>query len=215
MPSAAEAIAERIDRSMSKLDSATDAMRLDYARRDRERKRLDSMNEEIERGETNAQARRWADSCRKHQSRYDEVFHNGFGERAPARIADEAPGDYRRRMFDALRRKLPDKSDLHGIDPQELTSGQIGPFEEQLFAEAAKEGAVPSWDNLPPDNTLVAKHKRDDSTGLRTTTYYGRSSFIKDFSRPTQRVLSFNNSDGSVLWPPAAHAARLKASDLR
>jgi hypothetical protein len=134
--SSAETATERLARSMNRFDVVTGYLAESAARQ----VRADAAEAEQERRE---RARRWDESCVKHASRYDEVFQK-FGERAPARIADESPAKYRRRMFDSLRRKLPDGHELADVDPKELTSDLIEKFEQMLFEAAERESETPS-----------------------------------------------------------------------
>jgi hypothetical protein len=158
-----------------------------------------------EREERRDRSKRWAESCAKHQAKYDEVY-GKFGERAPARVADESPFKYRRRLFRGLQDKLPSDSNLIGLDPDELNTEAIEPFEGLLLEAAAKEGAQPSPENTPSDGSLIARHRTDEATGQRFTDWYGKRSFIADLSRRGQRVVAFLK-DGEAVWPPRLREA--------
>ena len=56
------------------------------------------------------QARADSERRRVIQTRYDDAF-AAFGTRAPQPVEGERPGAYRRRMFEALRNKLPDSNE--------------------------------------------------------------------------------------------------------
>jgi hypothetical protein len=151
------------------------------------------------------QARERAEYRRKHQENYDAAF-SLFGERTPEPAADEAPGTYRRRLFRALQRKLPDCHDLGDLDPWELSTSVIEKFEQDLIDAAMSEAEQPSGTNLPADGSLAERSRTDSKTGRRETRFYGRESFIKSMSRPGRRVVAILGSDGVAIWPPYARA---------
>jgi hypothetical protein len=58
---------------------------------------------------------------------------------------------------------------------------------ERLVLEAAQqEGEKPSFDNLPSDGSLVARHRVDADTGSKVTEFYGKRSFIADMGKAGQ-----------------------------
>jgi hypothetical protein len=77
--------------------------------RDFERERAE------EAAEARDQARRDAEACRRHQAAYADSF-AGFNVQAPAPAADEAPGNYRRRLFATLQSRLSPRHELFAID---------------------------------------------------------------------------------------------------
>jgi hypothetical protein len=206
MTTATADIAARIDRSMGQLDAATAAMLRDQVR-------ADATAREVAEEQRRDRLRRHQDACKAHQVRYDEAF-SLFGKKAPMPAADAFPGDYRRSLFRIGQSILPPEHELvDGLDPDLLDTSTIKAFEPQLLAALADEAEVPSESNLPKDGSMIVRHRMDDSTGQRVTRYYGRRSFIHDFCGPVQRIVSFNGKDGTVLWPPEAHAARIRVGD--
>jgi hypothetical protein len=153
-----------------------------------------------EREERRDRAKRWAESCAKHQARYDEVY-GRFGERAPARIADESPFKYRRRLFRGLQDRLPSDSKWRGVDCDQLDKEAIGPIEEEVLQAAQKEGEQPSPENMPSDGSLIARHRVDAASGQKFIDWYGKRSFIADLARRGQRVVAFLK-DGEAIYPP-------------
>jgi len=74
---------------------------------------------------------------------------------------------------------------------------------------ARQEGENPSFDDLPPDGSLVERHRVDD-TGQRRVEFFGRESFIKGLGREAQKIVRvMNPRDGSNLFgPPFEQAPR-------
>jgi hypothetical protein len=121
-------------------------------------------------------------------AKFDDAFRS-FSVETPQARDDETPGAYRRRLFSRLQRKLPDSHDLVDIRADDLPSGQAYLNFEQMIIDAAKaEGEHPSFDNLPRDGTFVSRTRADDTNGKRVD-FYGRESFVKQFSREGRRVL--------------------------
>jgi hypothetical protein len=79
-----------------------------------------------------------------------------------------------------LARKLPPDHDLAQLRADDLGSQPIvfDNFETELIKAATAEGASPSFENLPDDGSLVARHRTDSATGERMTEFFGRESFI-------------------------------------
>jgi hypothetical protein len=94
-------------------------------------------------------------------------------------------------LFRGLQDRLPDGHELANGDPGEFSKKLIETLEPMLFRAAGAEGDTPSLSNLPADGSLIVKHRSDD-TGVRKLEYYGRRSFIHDFSRPAVRAIIHN-----------------------
>jgi hypothetical protein len=173
----------------------------EVARRDLARMRRADALEEQERRD---KARRWADACQKHQARYQPAY-DTWTQMVPQPAADEAPGDYRRRLFRGLMDKLPLGHELEGLDPNDLDTHAIGVFEPQLIEAAGREGLEPTGDNVPETlDDPRAKRERVDSLGTKFIEWRAKRSFIHDFSRPALRVLRINDPQtGRVLYGPA------------
>jgi len=203
-----EDIAERIHRSMSRLDtvSAAQARRLAAQLRadDAEAEEQEQEREESRRDTM----RRHADRCDQHQRRYDEAF-EGFGKKAPPPAADAFPPDYRRDLFKLGQSMLPSGHDLTKFSPDDLDHAVIIPFEAQLFEALAKEAQKPSGDNVPesPDDPQ-AKRERTDSMGTRKIEWVARDSFIKAMNRAPRRVAAIHTDRGSVYCGPLTSGAR-------
>jgi hypothetical protein len=199
----------RVDSTARRLDLIADVGIEEARRRVALMRRADAIEAAEEEQERRDRARRWDESCARHQAKFDQAFEK-FGERAPARIADESPAKYRRRMFASLKRKLPDDSDLAAVDPHELGSDLIEKFENMLIEAAAKEAEEPSEGNLPDDvYDPRARRERMDSMGQRRTEFLARTSFIAQMSRPGRRVLRiFDPTNERVLYGPAFPSSR-------
>jgi hypothetical protein len=134
-------------------------------------------------------AREDAESRREIQARYADAF-SAFGSQAPAPVDDERPGQYRKRLFDSLQRKLPLTHDLAMIRSDELVSGPARRNFEAMLLEAAKsEGEAPSPENLPRDGSMVTRVRVDPDSGQRRTEFFGRRSFIHDLSMAPKTVV--------------------------
>jgi hypothetical protein len=172
-------------------------------------RKLKSEIAELERADASLadaqRAKARADSERRSeiQVRYADAF-NGFNVETPPPVDDETPGQYRRRLFGRLQRKLPDGhelADLRADDIGNLSPTAFAHFEGRLLEEALREGQTPSFENLPADGSLVARHRVDSVTGEKSTMFYGRRSFIADMNRSGQRVVRFvDRNTGSILW---------------
>jgi hypothetical protein len=149
---------------------------------------------------------RHADACRRHAARYDGAF-SQFGEQTPQRINGEYPGDFRRRLFTSLQRKLAPDHRLADARADEMSSSVISNFEQELLDAAQAEAEHPSRENLPRDGSMIERSRVDSRSGARTTTFYGRQSFIKAMGQTPRRVFAFHNRDGLAIWPPRAQAA--------
>jgi hypothetical protein len=74
-------------------------------------------------------------------------------------------------------------------------------FEAELIKAATAEGASPSFENLPDDGSLVARHRTDSATGERVTEFFGRRSFIADMGRPGRKVERIvDRNSGQTIW---------------
>jgi hypothetical protein len=58
-----------------------------------------------EAAEARRQARQDAENCRRWQATYNDSYQS-FGVQTPAPVADEKPGDFRRRLFAGLQSRL-------------------------------------------------------------------------------------------------------------
>ena len=148
------------------------------------------------------QARADSERRREIQVRYADAFAS-HGSLVPAPVDDERPGQYRKRLFDALQRKLPGGHDLATVRSDDLvTTATRENFEQMLLQAAIAEGAKPSRDNLPRDGSMISRVRVDDDTGERRTEWYGRESFIKQLGRPGRKVSMFCTNRGPVICNP-------------
>jgi hypothetical protein len=194
-----EAVA-RVNQSRERLDRFVDAKAAMEHRqwREQERARADALDEE--RTAELEQARKHGEACVRHQSRYDSAY-RGLGlSGAPPRNDGEYPGDYRRRLLGGVRDKLSPSHPFANVDFDDLDTPAIKAIEPQILEAAEREAQNPSPENLPADGSLV---QRDSvgPMGSRTTTFFGRRSFIADMGRPGRKVLRIiDPNDGRVLW---------------
>jgi hypothetical protein len=199
-------VLDRVDRVGRRVDLVCDVA-FERARRDAARMRADDASSRAaEEQERRDRARRWDESCSKHQAAYDPIY-GKFGEKAPARVADESPKRYRRRLFPGLQDKLPDGHDLVRVNPDELDGDVIGNFEKMLHDAAEKEAAEPSGSNLPETvGDPRARHERIDDAGMKKIEWAAKRSFIADLNRSGRRVLRLVDPTGPRVllgapWP--------------
>ena len=110
------ALQARLDETMSRADEVLRA-RLKLEQAELERDAADQRRADAQ------QAREDVERRRMIVSKFDDAF-AAFSTETPQARDDEAPGDYRRRLFERLRRRLPDSHDLANIRADELPSGQ-------------------------------------------------------------------------------------------
>jgi hypothetical protein len=193
---------DRVDRVGRRVDLVVDTHFEEARRRAKELRRSDDAGRESEERARRDRARRWDQSGANYQAAYDPIY-GKFGEKAPARVADETPKRYRRKLFRGLQDKLPDGHDLIKVNADELDSDIIDQFEQMLFEAVQRESETPSGSNLPDDvYDARAKHERTDAaTGLRKIEFAAKESFIKSLSRPGRKVLRLVDPTGPrVLW---------------
>ena len=180
---------------MDRLDALLDQR---LRREEAEQARADASLEDArrQRQRANAEARR------EIQATYADAYRS-FGTEVPAPVVDESPAAFRKRLFNRLARRLPPDHDLAQIRADDL-GGQAIVFDnfERMLLDAAKvEAASPSEANLPPDGSLVARHRTDSATGERMTEWFGTRSFIADMSRkgrPVERIVDRNSEQ--AIW---------------
>jgi hypothetical protein len=150
--------------------------------------------------EAREKARADAEKRRMVAAKFDDAF-RAFSVETPQARDDESPGQYRRRLFSRLQRKLPDTHDLVDIRADDLPSGQAYLNFEQMIIDAAKaEGEHPSFDNLPPSGELISRVRTDEDTGAKATHWFGKESFIKSLGREGRRVVRIVHPVHGALW---------------
>jgi hypothetical protein len=180
---------------MDRLDALLDRK---LAAQEAEQARADASLEDARRAKMrdNAEARRLIAQT------YDDAFRS-FGVTTPEPADDEAPAAFRKRLFNRLARKLPPDHDLAQLRADDLGSQAIvfDNFEAELIKAATVEGASPSFENLPDDGSLVARHRTDSATGERMTEFFGRESFIRGMGREGRRVRAIvDRNSGQAIW---------------
>jgi hypothetical protein len=136
-------------------------------------------------------------------SRYADAF-RAFGSEVPAPVDDESPSRYRARLYNRLARRLPPDHKLASVRADDLGSQPqvFDNFEEMIIAAAKAEGERPSQENLPSDGSMIARTRVDDMN-QRMTEFFGKQSFIKDFTRPGRRVARIvDPRSRAIIWGP-------------
>jgi hypothetical protein len=185
---------EQLNATLSRAD---ELLRRKVEREEAELKREDAERMMAEREQTRADSHR----CYQISERYDEAFRS-LGVQTPAPIDGERPGQYRARLYEGLRRRLPPDHAWADVRADEVPADARSQIEGLVIAAARKEGERPSVANLPPDRE-ISRIRIDPNTGARSTEYFSRESFIKGLGRPgrlVERIL--NPRTGMVLLGP-------------
>lgn len=119
------------------------------------------------------------------QARADEVY-SAFGKRAPKAQLGESLAGYRKRLITGLKQHSPEWKDVKLSD---VPSTMIDMAERRVYADALVAAQNPTDLGEGEMRQVV---KVDPMTGMRRIMFYGKESFIKDFSRPGRRVAAFN-----------------------
>jgi hypothetical protein len=133
-----------------------------------------------------AQARADSERRREYQARYDPAF-AAFGTQTPQPVADESPGQYRRRLFEHLQRRLPDSNEWSDVRADDIPASARANIEALVIDAAKAEGERPSEANLPSNGEMISRTRTDDM-GSKMTEFYGKRSFIANMSRPGRLV---------------------------
>jgi hypothetical protein len=175
-------VQDRIDGSTRRIDAMLDGI----ARREAERQRAeDAEREEARR----VRMRDNAERRREFGARYADAF-AAFGVEMPPPVDNESAGEYRKRLFNRLVRKLPRSHSLADVRADDIPGGAAARNFEQLLLEAVKlEAERPSPENLPRDGSLIRRDETDPMTGAHSIKWLGKESFIKSMGRPSGRVL--------------------------
>lgn len=118
------------------------------------------------------------------QARFDTVY-SALGERAPPPLHGEGSRAYRNRLARGIQKhskvwsavKLPELAD----NAFEIAESQIR--NDAMTAANSSEGV--------PEGVMIERVHVDPSTGQRTITFHGNTSFIRQFSRGGSRVKSW------------------------
>jgi hypothetical protein len=193
-------LTDRLDGSTRRIDNLLNVM----GRREIEREARDDAERMMAARE---QARADSEKKRVIQTRYDDAF-SAFGTRAPQPVEGERPGQYRRRMFELLRNKLPSDHEWADVRADDVPASARTQIEALVIKAAMAEGLRPSAENLPPSG-LVRRERTDQDTGAKSIEFLGRRSFIADMGRQSQYVHRIvNPRTGAVLHGEPLHCVR-------
>ena len=114
-----------------------------------------------------------AERRRQYQVRYSDAYQS-FGTVTPAPIDNELAGEYRKRLYEGLRRKLPSDHEWASVRADDIPPS-AGPQIERMVIEAAmREGLRPSAENLPASGELVRRERTDQMSGAKSIEWLGR-----------------------------------------
>jgi hypothetical protein len=134
------------------------------------------------------------DAIRQYQVLYDDVLRK-VGRRAPAPVLGQTLGQYRRETLRMMKQTfLPQSHELYRIQMRTLADDALGAIEPMVLAAVPVAANDPS--HVPPGQ-LRRIEELDDYGKLKTIRFIGES-FVKQFTRPGRRVVSFNTPNGPV-----------------
>ncbi len=115
----------------------------------------------------------------------------GFGVEPPMARADEWSDDYERRLLRGLQRRLSPRSELAAPTLTDNLDGvAFDNFAKSIRAEAAREAATPSVENMADsvDDPRARRERVDPETNQRKIEWYAKRSFIADIAPPRVRA---------------------------
>lgn len=118
------------------------------------------------------------------QSRADEVC-QGFGKRAPFPLNGEDVLPYRKRLVHELKCHSPAWKDVDVMAIADEATFKVA--ESMVFKDAVAASLNPA--DLR-DDELRAIVRVDNDTGVRTTEFRGRHSFVRSMTRPSRRCVA-------------------------
>lgn len=124
---------------------------------------------------------------RKLQARADDAL-QPWGERAPMPRADESIHGYRHRLANTVQKRLPEGDEMRRLDFDHMPPDVYNAFEQQLYPKVA--AAADRSDSVAADE-LREVTRIDPRNGHKVNLFFGRESFVKQFTRPGRRVVSF------------------------
>jgi hypothetical protein len=126
-------------------------------------------------------------SARVYQARADSVFQE-WGFRAPAPSFGQDAQDYRRDLAVMAKKQLPYGHELRKIKLWNLPRDVFETLEPQVYNACREAASRP--DSVPPGEMREVV-KINPQNGHKEIHFLGRDSFVKDFTRPGRRVVSF------------------------
>jgi hypothetical protein len=124
---------------------------------------------------------------RKYQQRCDDALQS-WGERAPMPRADESINTYRRRLANTMQRRLPEDDELRRLDFSSMPSEAFGNFEQMMYPKVTAAADRP---DSTASGELRMVTRINPENGYKENRFYGSESFVKQFTRPGRRVISF------------------------
>jgi hypothetical protein len=129
--------------------------------------------------------------------RWDATFQK-LGRSAPAQRADEATVDYQRRLARVGRRYIPAGEEIARVRfDHTMVDAVVPKFSEMM--RAAVERNLYRTDNMQPGE-LRPVLETDPNTGMKTRSWIGPTSFVKEMGRPCRRVVRINAPAGTPLY---------------
>jgi hypothetical protein len=132
------------------------------------------------------------------QARCDGVL-SKYGVAAPPAIAGETSIQYRRRLLDHVRARLPSQHQLYRMPLDDLDEEALPVFADSIISAA--EAAVFDRASVPP-GALLPRDISDPVTGMKVTGFVGES-YIKSMPKPSRKLIRLiDPTSGRVLIGP-------------
>jgi hypothetical protein len=152
-----------------------------------------------EEAQARSQAMADAQFCADVRAAYQPVFAS-FGEHPPMPESGASPESFRRKLMRTIRTKLSpwdnrkidgstrvaDMARLHGIDKR-LDGQALDNFESMMLRAGGLQAEAPHESTLP-ETGHVARQRVDPQTGVKSTEWFGRRSFIHDMYAPAPKI---------------------------
>jgi hypothetical protein len=130
-------------------------------------------------------------SARVYQERADNAL-QPWDIRAPTPVLGEDPAKYRRDLAVKLKKQLPDEHKLRQVQYRGLDDAALSVFEPQLYHAVHDEARNPATVPAGEFRRVV----NIDTNGMKIVEFIGQESFVKAFTRPGRRVMSFRTDHG-------------------
>jgi hypothetical protein len=135
---------------------------------------------------------------RQYQARADDALQT-WGQRAPAPIAGESIDNYRLRLACIAQERLPDGDEYRCVRLDSLGRNAFKNFEDAIYPRAKEAGTRADSAAAGELREVV---RVNPANGYKEHLFYGRQSFVKDFTVPGRRVRFFNERTREWYPPP-------------
>jgi hypothetical protein len=93
-------------------------------------------------------------------------------------------------------------AEVAGVPIKSLPDSALDLHERNLTGALALQRDVPHPSTLPPAGEMVARVHIDPTTGAKETRWFGKQSFIRDFTLPGSRIARLMDPTTRNILPP-------------